>query len=712
MITDKITQWWQRKKIQDKDQFLTVKRQLEQSRKESQKLRRALRSNYRTEVLGSVNSSPSMVRGIDKLPFNTLRQIYKKSSSVRSCVDTISREVSNLKWKVEVKKGFPGSGRKHLNIANDFFMNPNFDQESFGQILSKFLTDLLVLDAGVLEKVWSIGGKNLLEIVARDGAEFVPMLDSKGYLLGYQQRPQEITRERVDFTKDEIMYLSFYPQTNSVFGNPTIDSIVDEVATLLFATQYVATSFTEDEIPPGILNLGVIGEEAYLRFKRSIKEERGKKKDRFLRVIFGPEKVQWIELKRPNREMQTAELMTKIERVIYRNFGITPVQMGQTEKVPRASAEVQLEISRSKMVAPLVNLLNFHLNQDIIQQGFGFDDIEFSLVLEDVEGEEPKARSAKTYVDSAIMTRDEVRHKYLGMGPLPDGLGSHLYIIQDNQFIPLGKIPIGPPPPTENINSPPDTSLLSTEGGENKETTSLQTETKPILTKTSVIKAQKTHIPLDELDQLIDNYHAQMAKHWEQAKKDLVDKAQEEEKQSKKALFLITNLLFLRLKNTSKKFYPKALALGIRTGEDVLGVSSSVNNNEQRTILDNAYRENQGFLKNNLIKDLKKKFTEKVEESQSLIEQAEKVLDSLAFRLEGYAGALNGVAHEGFVAGVFKLEKTALIHWVDRKDNKECGDCVGMGAGSPYTSRETMKFLPGQGTRCNGRCRCYLVVGD
>ena len=152
MITDKITQWWQRKKIQDKDQFLTVKRQLEQSRKESQKLRRALRSNYRTEVLGSVNSSPSMVRGIDKLPFNTLRQIYKKSSSVRSCVDTISREVSNLKWKVEVKKGFPGSGRKHLNIANDFFMNPNFDQESFGQILSKFLTDLLVLDAGVLEK--------------------------------------------------------------------------------------------------------------------------------------------------------------------------------------------------------------------------------------------------------------------------------------------------------------------------------------------------------------------------------------------------------------------------------------------------------------------------------------------------------------------------------------------------------------------------------
>ena len=697
----KLTHWWEGKKIQEENSVLVVKQQLENSRKESQKLRRALRSTYRTEIMGSI-TSPSVVRGVDRLPFRTLRQIYKKSSSVRSCVDTISREVSNLKWKIEIKKGFPGNNQEHLDIAKDFFTNPNFDQESFGQILSKFLTDLLVLDAGVLEKVWSIGKKNLLEIVARDGAEFIPMLDPKGYLLGYQQRPEEITRERVDFTKEEIMYLSFYPQTNSIFGNPTIDSIVDEVATLLFATQYVATSFTEDEIPPGILNLGVIGEEAYVRFKRSIKEERGRKKDRFLRVIFGPEKVQWIELKRPNREMQTAELMTKIERVIYRNFGITPVQMGQTEKVPRASAEVQLEISRSKMVAPLVNLLNFHINQDIIQQGFGFNDVEFSLVLEDVEGEEPKARSAKLYIDSGIMTRDEARHKYLGMGPLPDDLGSHIYLIQDNQFIPLGKTPIGPLV-TEVANP-----VISPENG--KKEVSLLTEEKSSVPEPVITKALIKHIPLEELDELIDSYHVQMQKYWEDAKKDLVDKTKEEEKPSKKALLLISNLLFLRLKNASKKFYPKALALGVKASIDVTGISSLVTNNEQQTILGKAYKENQGFLKNNLIKDLKKKFAEEVE-GQSYVTQVEKALDSLVFRLEGYAGALNGVAHEGFVTGIFKQEK-ALIHWMNRRDNKECGDCRGMGAGSPYVSRETMKFLPGQGTQCSGRCRCFLSFSE
>ena len=689
------------------EQLTLVRRQVDGLQKDLIRARRAIRSEWKTEVL-SGRASPSIVRGVDRLPFLTCRRIYRKSSTVRACVDAIVREVCNLPWDIRPKadsQASPEEINRQRKIARDFFDNPNFDQESFRQLLTKFVEDLLVLDAGVIEKVWSIDKTKLLEIVARDGAEYVPIVDNLGYLLGYEQRPEIMIGNIIPFSRDEIIYLMLFPQTDSIFGLPIIESIVNEVATLLYAIDFIGTSFTEDEIPPGILNLGSIGKEAYERFKDDVREKRGTKKERMLRVIYGTDKVQWVDLKRANREMQTAELLTRIERIVYRNFGITPVEMGQTEKVPRASAEVQLQVSEDRMMSPVMNAINFAFNQDVVP-ALGCPDVFFLLLPRDKkEDDERESRAAQNYKEAGIASADEVRKRYLDLPPLPNGSGSRYYkVMQSGQIIYLDELPkFGQVIP--NLLQVMNPASLNNFDEEESITVEIEQDLDEAIEEDEN-EDNRNIIPLVILDKMIADYEISLKEKWESVKNNAL--ARGETKISPATIKSLSNLLYVRLKNIARSFYPKALDLGISSAEKAVGKDSILSKEERREILEEVYAVNEGYLKESLVKDLRNKFSEatKEENEEDPIAPVSKAFDDLTFRLALYAGALSGVAHEGFARVIFK--QGGKIHWIDRKDTNECEDCIAMGAGSPYRSTAEMKFMPGWGVRCNGRCRCYL----
>jgi hypothetical protein len=643
------------------------------------------RSNYASFNLEDTAIGPDHARGLKRLPFDTLRRMYRQSSAVRASVDAVVREVSNLNWVVRRKEGHEVN-ESHINEVKAFFVDPNVDKESVRQIISKVLTDILVLDAGVIEKVWSLSGNKLLEIVVRDAAEFVPKVDKHGVLLGYQQKSENFIFDPVDFDSDDISYMMLYPQSNSIFGQPILESIVDEVATLLHAVNFVGSYFTEDEIPPGILNLGHIGETAFNRFKRDMRARRGKPKERTVRSIYGTDKVQWVEFRRPNREMQTVEIMSRVERIIYRNFGVTPVEMGITEKVPRASAEVQLKVSRSKMLLPLVNLLNFFVNQDIVS-AFGFDDVEFALVVDGFEDEALFAKAASDYVESGILTRDEARKRYIGVGPHSDGLGSIPTVTQGGSVVPLNSLnaPVLPAPQPTKENKTPEEKAFDDVGTKER---------------------KKSNIEINKLDKLMEEYEETLLDKWDTIKEEAIKKAEEEETNNK-TIKTLSNLLFLRLKNSSKKFYPKALDLGIEAGETLIGKKNTISQTKRKEILEEMYELNEGFLQENLVKDLKGKYTEATKE-EDVSKAIGVAFGALSFRLAGYSGSLNGVAHTGLSKVTGKEDLN--IEWNDRQDEAECPDCLEMKDNSPYSSYEEMKFLPGLGTVCSGRCRCFLSV--
>jgi len=357
----------------------------------------------------------SYARGYEKvatrpsrLTWTELWDCYIRSSAVRAAVDYNVRSVTSHDYEFLPKPGMTTSDKRIREVV-EFFNNPNANDETFRQLLAKVLTDVLVYDAGVIEKVYSAANKKkLLEIYARDGSTFRPIIDQEkhGVLIGYQQYWG--VDKAVEFDKDEIIYLMMYPNTKSPYGQPIIESIVDEVASLLFANEQVADSFTMDEIPPGILNLGMIGKEAYKRAQARFRERRGERSKREMNIVYGTTGVEWIDFKRANREMQLDELRRSIERVIFRNFGLQPIEYGAVSDVNRSTALFQLRIAENRMLIPLINMLTTYINKDILEAS-GYPELQIHFIRKMYEDEEAESRAASRYVKTGIKTINEVR---------------------------------------------------------------------------------------------------------------------------------------------------------------------------------------------------------------------------------------------------------------------------------------------------------------
>ena len=354
----------------------------------------------------------------------TLRDIWKKTSSVRWCVDVISRELSNLPWAIVPNysdSDVSSDTIEHIILATKFLQDPNINEESLSELINKFVTDMLVLDRGIIEKTFGIG-KTMVELWARDGATFHPITDSHGVLLGYKQVCAD--RDSVDFTRREIVFLRLCPTSYSKYGMPIIESIINEIGALLFSIGWIADSFTEDEIPPGILVLGKIGQEAYERSKADFKQSKGIGGKGDMRVIDNVEDVKWIEFKKTNTEMQLMELSERLDRIIYRNFDIEYDIAGKD----LTGLNMQEKFTKLRLLKPLARLIAWKFNKEIISE-FGFEDVRFQFIIRDMISDSSRAIASKNYILTGQRSLNEERAKD-GFPPIDGG---------DRKFILVGK---------------------------------------------------------------------------------------------------------------------------------------------------------------------------------------------------------------------------------------------------------------------------------
>jgi len=370
-IKDKITSEYNNNSISDLSQTTGVKKKA-----------KAHDPSFSTWHLGNMPNSGIARYG--RLSYRELEEIYFQSSVIRAIIDGITRVISSLDWRIVSVSEDREIDRDVFEGVRAFFMNPNANDESFSTIIRKIVRDLLIYDAGVIEKVMT-GDDNLVEIYARDGSTFEIKIDTHGLVKGYVQKVYSPSERSVNFEPDEIIYLSLYPRTSSPYGSPPIDALVNEISAAMFASQLIARSFECDEIPPGILNLGKIGQVAYERAREYFKEKRTAGRRNFeLTILHDSDRVEWIPLTRPPQELQLSELIDKVNRMIFRCFGVTPTEMGSIEDINRATAAVQENISRSKLIVPIVRLLEEYINNEIIWSHISGDiRINFSKPKED-----------------------------------------------------------------------------------------------------------------------------------------------------------------------------------------------------------------------------------------------------------------------------------------------------------------------------------------
>jgi len=349
-------------------------------------------------------------RGVDLIE---LRR-FGKSTWVNMCINKIINTIMSFEWNIiPLEDGVPES---EIEKVDNFLSDPNANNETFEHILRKILRDILEIDAGVIVKVFD-SSRRLREIYAVDGATILIKTDKSGVLEKYYQYGYGSTIQPIEFGKDEIIYIMLNPQTNSPYGYSPLQSILDVVKTLVYSIEQNKLYFKEGNIPPGIISLIGMSQDDFERFKAYWEEEVKHKKHKLPAINTD---VKFVPFSFTLKDIQFLETQEWFSRLVMASYGVPPSLLGFTDTVNKATSENQTYNFMTTTIMPIIRLLEYHFNHQLIWPHFS-DRVALKFTPpEDYLEMERRASINKDYLQLGVLTINEVR-RGMGLDPVPWG---------------------------------------------------------------------------------------------------------------------------------------------------------------------------------------------------------------------------------------------------------------------------------------------------
>lgn len=379
-----------------------------------------------TTTLASVRYPATWGMNNRILTAEQLWRVYQACPEVRACINSIVRRLATWDWEVDVD--LDQSDKRHEAMRGEavavhrFLEAPNTDGETWQDVVTKFGIDWLVYDAGAIELV-ADGERPLAELTVLRGSDIRPKVDETGRLVKYVQDPaisnasSQTAIKHPEFEPDELVFVRLFPTTASPEGFPLIESLFQEIITLMRSSDHVMRSVDADEIPPGILVLSGMAGEAYNRTKAEFEAKAGA--DHKLRILASANTTgvaaEWIEMRHTPKDLTLLEVVAQVRRTVWRTFGVTPIEMGETENTNRASGEVLVDVGSSHLLEPMLERLEAAVNARIVPllltpEAVGIVKFRFKRERKMTESErKTRVDALVALVNNGTITRNEAR---------------------------------------------------------------------------------------------------------------------------------------------------------------------------------------------------------------------------------------------------------------------------------------------------------------
>jgi hypothetical protein len=365
-------------------------------------------------------------------------QVYVMCGDVRAAVDSITRRVSTQDWRV-VPTADPSvdsdrylRGLEQAAAVTAALTMPNEDDD-WRTFVAKVSTDALVMYHGAIELAYGtrvLGRGPIEEFATPHGPTIHPIANEHGRILGYVQEKHgpngyfgagDNRNGLTVLSKDQIILLRLNPNTRSLYPVPIIETIIREVTTLVRASERTMYTMDRHEVPTGFLILTGMPANATDAVKEAATHNSGRDDNiRILHTMGGTAPVQWVRVQEDFKEIQYAPVIKESRHVVWRNFGVTPIEMGDDGDKTRTSSTIQLEVGNSHLVEPLLEawtqLVNSRMVGVIVEREENSVRAETLCRFEFVgdeglspEDEKLKAEAAKIRLESGQTTLNEER---------------------------------------------------------------------------------------------------------------------------------------------------------------------------------------------------------------------------------------------------------------------------------------------------------------
>jgi hypothetical protein len=403
----------------------------------------------------------------------TLR-LLAKSPYVFMVTQTIIDEIASVEWDVVPKETdepdavdgtepdvVPGeedhASKKTRLLAQikevkDWFYNPNGNEESFDFLMRAAVRDILEVDAGVWVKTFDHSGK-FVQMFARDGGTFLKNPDIHGfmgnraeyvYMPSFDSETAQhnyyesflkvdaayfqygfVAMMPIPFGRREIVYMMRNPRSDSIYGRSPLEILYNTLQTLIYGQNYNLDYYTNNNMPEGVISLLNADKQTIQSFRERLEPQYrftndfGVKVKKFFKIPITNTEVNFVPFQLKPVDMQILEQQRWFCKLVWACFGVTASELGFTEDSNRATEFVQGKVFRRKTVRPLLNLIQYHINTQIMSE-FGYDDLEFRFNDYDIAEDLERHKLWEMQLNNNIRTINEVRED-LGLDPKPGG---------------------------------------------------------------------------------------------------------------------------------------------------------------------------------------------------------------------------------------------------------------------------------------------------
>lgn len=340
------------------------------------------------------------------------------------CEKRIMDTIETIEWDVT------DDNKESVLSAVQFLKNPN-PQDTFQTLIKQTIPDLLRYDQAVWVKTRAIAG-NLLEMKAYSGPEFWIEVDNKfsevmgqyglsyygpwshGYVKRYWQHSKPGVY--IPFSVNDVCMLMMYKKADSIYGTDFLQQLKWQLEYMIDSTKAAGMTFANGVGPSLIWKHPDLSSITQLEERNIEVELENKGAENFGNILhlIGQEEISTVfpEL----MHMQWLEGQRWISEIIWAMFGFSSSEFTSGD-VNRATAYINQNITKSKMLAPILRHLETVINTEVLPELDGYQE-GWTFAFKPVQELDDKLKEAQY-----LGAQADVVQKYVSMNiPLEEAM--------------------------------------------------------------------------------------------------------------------------------------------------------------------------------------------------------------------------------------------------------------------------------------------------
>lgn len=354
-------------------------------------------------------------------PTPTNLRYFSRTVYARRAINRIKDAIAALPWEV-VTETKASSAKQQCEMVSKCLDSPN-QYDSFRTLIEQFVEDALVTGSGVLEQavspdaarpiwLWPVDATTVRPVVKWDGdpksVRFLQALGNTGGSILSELSAKQLIAE-------DIVYLRLNPSTESPYGYGPLEIAYDSISWKLGVGRYASNAASNAQ-PQNLIYPGQVTSEAeiltFRAYWRNEVEGQGQTP-----IIGGPVKPEVIRLHSGTDDALYLKWQEFLIREIATGFGLSPQGLGVERDVNRNTSEVAEDRDWDSAIKPLAQLIESHINRDILWGRHGLVNVKFRFAGLDREDEVARAGIFKTEYENNAATPNEYRASK-GLEPL------------------------------------------------------------------------------------------------------------------------------------------------------------------------------------------------------------------------------------------------------------------------------------------------------